>query len=85
MMASSDATPELVTFRDGFVADLRLVERMIAIESRAAGCFRLEDAGRFRVVPPSILTPDDVAVLRARRDEVRQIIEYVERMCEAPL
>jgi hypothetical protein len=36
----------------------------------------LEDGGRFRVVPPDRLTPDDVVFLRARRDEARQVLEY---------
>jgi hypothetical protein len=51
------------------------VRRLLEIEAR--GCsFRLEDGGRFRVVPPERLTPEDVAFLRARRDEARQVIAH---------
>ena len=65
----------LVMFRGGFVADESVVVRLNDLERR--GCsFRLEDAGRFRVLPPDRLTPDDVAFLRARRDEARQALEY---------
>ena len=72
-MASSNG--ELVTFRGGFVADWAVVSRLLDIEAR--GCsFRLEDGGRFRVVPPDRLTADDVVFLRARRDEARRILEY---------
>lgn len=77
-MACSDA---LVTFRGGFVADWAVVRRILDLEAR--GCsFRLEEAGRFRVVPPSQLTPDDVTFLRARRDEARAVIQYA---VESPL
>jgi hypothetical protein len=73
-MACSKA-PALVTYRDGFVADGAVVQRLIDIEAR--GCsFRLEAGGRFRVLPPDRLTADDVAFLRARRDEARQVLEY---------
>jgi hypothetical protein len=74
MSACSD-TPTLVTFRGGFVADFAIVRRLLDIEAR--GCwFRLEDGGRFRVLPYHLLTPDDVVFLRARRDEARQVLEY---------
>ncbi len=69
------ASSELVTFRGGFVADWLVVRRLLEIEER--GCsFQLEDGGRFRVVHPDRLTADDVAFLRARRDEARQVLEY---------
>ena len=43
----------------------------------AAGCsFRLEGGGRFRIIPPDRLTSDDVAFLRARRDEARPVLQY---------
>jgi len=65
----------LLTFRGGFVADWAVVGRLLDLESR--GCsFRLEDGGRFRVIPPDRLTPDDVAFLRAHRDEARQVIAH---------
>jgi hypothetical protein len=69
------ACSDLVIFRGGFVADWAVVARLLDLESR--GCsFRLEDGGRFRVVPHDRLTSDDVAFLRSRRDEARQVIAY---------
>jgi len=66
---------QLVNFRGGFVADWAVVQRLLELEGR--GCsFKLEDGSRFRVIPPDRLTPDDVAFLRARRDEARQVLEY---------
>ena len=75
---------QLVSFRDGHVADSVVVQRLLDLEGR--GCtFRLENGGRFRVVPPERLTPDDVALLRQRRDEARQVIAQVERMADQPI
>jgi hypothetical protein len=75
----------LVTFRHGFVADWQVVQRLLDLEDRGAK-FRLEEGGRFRVTPPSVLTPDDTAFLRQRRDEVRACIAYIEEIAsEAPV
>ena len=74
-MPACSESSGLVTFRGGFVADWVVVARLLDLEAR--GClFRLEAGGRFRVMPPDRLTPDDVAFLRARRDEARQVLEY---------
>ena len=57
------------------MADWTVVQRLLEIEAR--GCsFRLEESGRFRVLPPDRLTSNDVAFLRAHRDEARQVLEY---------
>jgi hypothetical protein len=73
-MACSEA-PELVTFRGGFIANWAVVYRLNDLQAR--GCiFVLEDAGRFRVIPPDRLTAEDVMFLRQHRDEARQIIAY---------
>jgi hypothetical protein len=65
------ASSELVTFQDGFVVDWTVVSRLLDIEGR--GCaFRLEDGGRFRVVPLDRLTPEDASFLRQHRDEARR-------------
>lgn len=78
------ACSELVNFRGGFVANWAVVQRLLDLESR--GCsFRLEDGGRFRIIPPDRLTAEDVAFLRARRDEARACIEYCERIAELPI
>jgi len=82
-MPSTDCS-ELVTYRGGFSADRVLVQLLIEIECRG-GRLQLEPAGRFRVVPPSVLTAEDVQVLRQRRDEARNIIEYTDRLAETPL
>ena len=42
---------------------------------KRGGRFELEPDGGFRVIPPSVLTADDTAFLRAR-DEARQVLEY---------
>jgi hypothetical protein len=74
----------LVTFRDGFVARWSTVQRLLDLEARGAH-FELLPEDRFRVTPPSVLTPGDVAFLRAHRDEVRQVIVYAERLSEVVL
>ena len=57
------------------MADWTVVARLLELESR--GCsFRLEDGGRFRVLPPDLLTADDISFLRARRDEARRVLAY---------
>jgi hypothetical protein len=72
--ASSDPS-RLVSFRGGFVAPLVVVERLIAIEARGARFVPLID-GRFKVEPPSALTPEDTAFLKAHRDEARRVLAY---------
>ena len=75
ILARLQPASALVTFRGGFVADSAIVQRLLDIEAR--GCsFRLEEGGRFRVVPADRLTPDDLAFLRERRDEARRVLEY---------
>ena len=69
------ATTSLVTFRDGFVASVTVLQRLWAIE--ALGCsFALKDDGGFHVVHWDKLMPADDAFLRAHRDEVRRLIAY---------
>ena len=75
-MLACSKSPAFVTFRGGFVADETIVRRLWDLQAR--GCsFQLEGGGQFRVVPPDRLTVDDVAFLRQRRDEARQVIAYV--------
>jgi hypothetical protein len=72
---------DLVTFRDGFVADWPVVQRLLDLEGR--GCrFQLEDGGRFRVIPSDLLTRDDVAFLLRRRNEARAVLDYCERLAQ---
>ena len=65
----------LVTFKGGFVASLEVVQRLLAIEARGARFVSLA-GGRFKVDPPSVLTPEDVAFLAAHRDEARRVLAY---------
>ena len=73
-MALSNS-PRLVTFRGGFVASLEVVERLIVIEARGARFVSLA-GGRFKVDPPSVLTPEDTTFLKAHRDEARRVLSY---------
>ena len=75
MPALSEQQAQLVTYRGGFVANWTVVSRLLDLEARG-GTFELLDDGRFRVVPPSLLTPDDLAFLRANRDEARRVVAY---------
>jgi hypothetical protein len=81
-MASSESN--VVVFRGGFSAPWPTVQRLLDLEARGA-TFELLPDDRFRVVPSSLLTPTDVAFLRAHRDEARQVIAYTERLDEVVL
>lgn len=74
----------LVTFKGGFVADWAVVARLLDLEARGARLELLDD-DRFQVTPPSVLTPDDVAFLEARRDEALAVIAYTDRLATAEL
>jgi len=65
----------MVTFKGGFVAEWSIVHRLLDLEARGAR-FELVKGGRFRVIPPHLLSSDDVAFLREHRDQARLVIEY---------
>jgi hypothetical protein len=69
------ATSDLVVLNGGFVVALSVLQCLWRLEDRGAR-FELKDDGGFRVIPPSVLTPDDVSFLRAHRDEARRVLEY---------
>jgi len=71
MPVSSD----LVVFRGGFSANWTVVARLLELEGRGAR-FVLEDGGRFRVIPPALLTAADIAFLRSNRAECRSVLSY---------
>ena len=75
---------DLVSFRGGFVASMEVVAGVIDLEFRGFS-FRLVDGGRFRVSPQERLTDQDTAFLRSRRDEVRRVLEYIDRLEEQPV
>lgn len=65
----------VVTLRGGFVVAVAVVHRLIDLEMRGATFIR-EANGQFRVVPATVLTPDDIAFLHAHRDECRRVLDY---------
>lgn len=77
---ATTSEPALVTFRGGFVADWAVVSCLLDLEARGAR-FELKADGGFRVLPSSVLTPDDTAFLRAHRDEARRVLEYQADAC----
>ena len=74
---------ELVILGGGFSVEASVVRRLLDIEHRG-GRFALLDHGRFRVIPPEVLTDADREFLRQRRDEARSLIEYCERTPQIP-
>jgi hypothetical protein len=74
-MSATSETPTLVVFRGGFTANWAVVTKLLDLEARGAA-FVLKPDGGFRVVPATVLTADDVAFLRANRDEARRILDY---------
>src|SRR5262249_58565043 len=65
----------LVTLASGLVVRLPVLQTLWRLEDRGAR-FELKPDGGFRVIPPSVLTPDDTAFLRAHRNEARKVLEY---------
>lgn len=72
-MASSDR--QLVTFRGGLVADWAVVEVLLNLEAGGAR-FELVPPDRFRVIPPSLLTPTIRAFLIEHRQEALAVLRY---------
>jgi len=75
MSAATSDEPAVVVFRGGFSAPAAVVRVLLALEARGAR-FELKDGGGFRVRPVEVLTPDEVAFLRANRDEARRVLEF---------
>jgi hypothetical protein len=72
-MAQSEKT---VTFLDGTVASLPVVQCLWKIEARGA-TFVLLDGDGFRIEPSSCITPDEQVFLKAHREEAGRIVRYV--------
>ena len=65
---------EHVVLRGGHVASLDALRLGWNLESRG---FRLEPVGdKLRVAPHTELTPQDVAAIRAHRDELLALVKY---------
>jgi len=73
MVVSAD--DRVVTLRGGVSVSVEVLERLLDLERRGATFALLEGRG-FRVSPPSVLTPDDVAFLTAHRHEARRLLAY---------
>jgi hypothetical protein len=66
---------KLITFRDGTVASLAVLERLWAIEARG-GVFVLTDDGGFQVTPQGLLTANERVFLLEHRDDARRLVRY---------
>lgn len=66
---------KFVTFRDGTVASLAVLERLWAIEARGGKIAPTDDGG-FQVTPQGIVTPTERVFLREHRDEARRLVRY---------
>ena len=66
---------KLITFRDGTVASLAVLERLWAIEARG-GVFVLTDNGGYDIEPEGILTAIERVFLLEHRDEARRLVRF---------
>ena len=64
---------KLITFRDGTVASLAILERLWAIEARG-GRFVLTDNGGYDIEPEGILRHHERLFLLEYRDEARRLV-----------
>ena len=71
-MAQSEKT---ITFLDGTVASLPVLQCLWSIEARG-GTFVIRDGDGFRVEPPSCITPAEQTFLKAHRTEAGQLVRY---------
>ena len=68
-------TSKFITFRDGTVASLAVLERLWAIEARG-GIFVLTDNGGYDIEPEGILTANERVFLLENQDEARRLVRY---------
>ena len=66
---------KLITFRDGTVASLAVLERLWAIEARG-GVFVLTDNGGYDIEPEGLLTANERVFLLEHREEARRLVRY---------
>ena len=68
------ASSEFVTLRAGFVASLDALRLGWALEARG---FHLRPVGdKLQVQPSQDLTPEDVAAIKAHRDDLLALVQY---------
>tara|TARA_R100001086_G_scaffold238336_2_gene162994 strand:- start:355 stop:612 length:258 start_codon:yes stop_codon:yes gene_type:complete len=70
------APSKTVTFRDGTVASLPVLQCLWGIEARGGRFVALEGDG-FRIEPPSSITPAEQTFLKAHREEAGRLVRYV--------
>jgi hypothetical protein len=66
---------KLITFRDGTVASLAVLERLWAIEARG-GIFVLTDNGGYDIEPEGLLKANERVFLLENQDEARRLVRY---------
>ena len=66
---------KLITFRDGTVASLAVLECLWAIEARG-GIFVLTDNGGYDIEPEGILTRNERVFLLDHQEEARRLVRY---------
>ena len=67
---------KLITFRDGTVASLAVLEHLWAIEARG-GIFILTDNGGYDIEPEGVLTDNERVFLLENQEEARRLVRYV--------
>ena len=67
---------KLITFRDGTVASLAVLECLWAIEARG-GIFVLTDNGGYDIEPEGILRHHERLFLLENQEEARRLVRYV--------
>jgi hypothetical protein len=70
------ACSKLVTFRDGTVASVAVLECLWAIEARG-GRLDVTDDGGLLVTPQGIVTATERVFLRENQEEARRLVRYV--------
>jgi hypothetical protein len=71
----SSQKPTLVTFRGGFVADWRVVEKVIQLEAKDAR-FTVLHGDRIQIEPAGLLDPDTRVFPAAHRAEAIAVLRY---------
>jgi hypothetical protein len=86
MAISSELTLDavLVPLRDGPAVPAGVIRWLLRAEDRGL-VFRAEPDGRLHVGPREVVTPDDLAFVKARRDVVLACVAYIDRIAQEPL
>ena len=77
-------TTDLVHLNNGPIVPLDVVTWLINAESRGLE-FCITDSDKLRVSPCEKVQADDDEFIRQHRDVLKDCVNYIARMCEAPL